>query len=141
MASFVTNEGASLIGAGTIVWGTGTYKARLVKSSVTPDKDNAVMTGLTAVAGTTDQTLTSLSKVKDNANDRVLYKAANPTWAAVAAGDTAGWVVIFKFGTNDADSVPIAVHDITDTPGNGGDITYDFPTVGSDNDVAFYSAQ
>lgn len=132
MASFTYNEGANhLNGAATaIVWGSDTIKARLVKSSVTPDKDDTSMTGHTPVTGTTDQTLGTKTQTKDTVNDRIVFDAADPTWTAVASGDTVGWVDIFKFVTNDAGSTPIAVLDITDTPTNGGDITIQFNAIG-----------
>lgn len=122
MASFVTNEGAyqlSVAGGG-ITWSSATIKARLVATSATLNKDDTSMTGYTAIG--TDQTLGSKTATKDTTNDRIVYDAADATWTAVTSGSTIGWVVIFKFVTNDAGSTPIAIIDITDTPTNGGDI-------------------
>lgn len=123
MASFVTNEGADkLLGTATAInWTADTIKARLVASSFTPDKDNTVMTGYTAIG--TDQTLSNKTKTKDTANDRVVYtNTANITWTAVAGGSTIGWIAIYKFVTVDGDSIPICIIDVTDTPTNGSDI-------------------
>lgn len=132
MASFVTNRGArdlSVATGGTqIIWASDTIKARLVASSFTPDKDNTSMTGYTAIG--TDQTLGSKTFTEDTTNDRIVYDAADPTWTAVAAGSTVGWIAIFKFVSNDAGSTPIAILDITDTATNGGDITIVFATTG-----------
>lgn len=123
MASFVTNEGANgLQSGGSITYSSDTIKARLVASSVTPNKDDTSMTGYTAIG--TDQTLASKSKTKDTTNDIIAYTAAALTWSAVAGGSTIGWIVIYKFVTNDAGSTPIAVIDVVDTPTNGSDITY-----------------
>lgn len=119
---------------GTIDWAADTIKARLVASSATPNKDDTSMTGHTAIG--TDQTLASKTKTKDTANDRIVFDAADPVWAAVAGGSTIGTVDIFKFVTNDAGSTPIASLDITDTPTNGGDITIQFSA-----DGAFYLQQ
>ena len=124
MASFVTNRGSLNLQSNSIVWASDTIKARLVPSSVTPDKDNTVMTGLTAIG--TDQTLGSKTRTEDTTNDRIVYDAADPTWTAVAGGSTIGWCIVYKFVTNDADSVPIAVIDLADTATNGGDITVQF---------------
>ncbi len=124
MASFVTNRGSLNLQSNVIVWASDTIKARLVPSSVTPTKDDTVMTGLTAIG--TDQTLGSKTRTEDTVNDRIVYDAADPTWTAVASGSTIGWCIVFKFGTVDGDSVPIAVLDLTDTPTNGGDITVQF---------------
>lgn len=134
MASFVTNRGALSLLNGGIDFAADTIKARLVPSSVTPDKDNTVMTGLTAIG--TDQTLGSKTRTEDMTNDRIVYDAADPTYSAVAGGSTIGWCVIYKFVTNDGDSIPIAVQDLTDTPTNGGDITIQFNAAG-----AFYLQQ
>jgi hypothetical protein len=139
MASFVTNEAAKLISDGTLVWGTGTFKARLVASSATPTKDSAVMTGLTKIDD--DVTLVGLSRVKDTTNDRVLNKATPPDWGAVASGEI-GWVVFYLFVTDDADSVPIAVHEVSPAKtANGGNIDMTLPTIGAEANVVFYSRQ
>lgn len=132
MASFVTNRGARDLSVATpgtqITWASDTIKARLVASSFTPNRDDTSMTGYTAIG--TDQTLGSKTFTEDTTNDRIVYDAADPTWTAVAGGSTVGWVVIFKFVTNDAGSTPIAVIDVTDTATNGGDITVVFSTNG-----------
>jgi hypothetical protein len=123
MASFITNEGSNgLLSGGGITWSSDTIKARLVASSVTPNKDDTVMTGYTAIG--TDQTLGTKTKTKDTTNDLVKFSAAAITWSAVAGGSTVGYIVIYKFVTNDGDSIPIAVIDVTDTATNGGDLTY-----------------
>ena len=123
MASFVYNEAANhLLGTATAIsWASDTIKARLTASSVTPNKDDTVMTGYTQIG--TDQTLGTKTQTKDTTNDRIVFDAADSTWTAVAGGSTVGYITIFKFVTNDAGSTPIASIDITDTPTNGGDIT------------------
>jgi hypothetical protein len=131
MASFVTNRGARNLlrdGAASITFASDTIKARLVASSFTPTKDDTVLTGYTAIG--TDQTLGGKTFTEDTTNDRIVFDADNPTWTAVAGGSTVGWVAIFKFVTNDADSIPIAIIDVTDTATNGGDITVTFAATG-----------
>lgn len=128
MASFVFNAGADgLTSGGAITYSSATIKARLVASSVTPSKDDAVMTGYTAIG--TDQTLTTKTKTKNTTDDRIEFSADPITWTAVAGGSTVGYIVFYKFVTNDGDSIPIALVDVTDTPTNGGDLTYT-PTTG-----------
>lgn len=126
MASFVTNRGArdlsNSTGGTPIDWAADTIRARLVASSVTPNKDDTSMTGYTGIG--TDQTLGSKTFTEDTTNDRIVYDAADPTWTAVAGGSTVGHVVVYKFVTNDAGSTPIFVIDVTDLPTNGGDITW-----------------
>lgn len=128
MANFVTNRGARDLQNNTIVWASDTIKARLVATSATLNKDDTTMTPYTAIG--TDQTLASKTFTEDTANDRIVYDAADPTWTAVAGGSTVGWVVVFKFVTNDAGSTPIFVLDVTDTPTNGGNITCQFDATG-----------
>ncbi len=132
MASFVTNRGARDLSVGTpgtaITWASDTIKARLVASSFTPNKDDTSMTGYTAIG--TDQTLGSKTFTEDTANDRIVYDAADSTWSAVAGGSTIGWVVVFKFVSNDAGSTPIAVIDIADTATSGSDVTIQYATTG-----------
>lgn len=121
MASFVSNAGADGLLTGTIDFSSDTIKARLVASSVTPDVDDTVMTGYTAIG--TDQTLSTKVVTKDTTNNRIEFSAADLTWSAVASGSTVGWVVIYKFVTNDAGSTPIAVIDVANTATNGSDMT------------------
>lgn len=125
MASFIYNEGANgLLSGGTIAWASDTIKARLVASSVTPAKNDTSMTGYTAIG--TDFTLANKAKTKDTTNNLVKFTNGGValTWTAVAGGSTVGTIVLYKFVTNDAGSTPIACIDVTDTPTNGGDITY-----------------
>ncbi|MEO8678142.1 MAG: hypothetical protein ABI665_03795 [Vicinamibacterales bacterium] len=134
MASFITNTGADGLLSGSIDWAANTIKARLVLASVTPDKDDDVMTGKTGIG--TDQTLGSKTKVKSDTTDRVTYDAADPVFPTVTIGSTFGWLVIYKFVTNDADSIPIAVLDLPDTATNGLDVTIGLNAAG-----AFYLQQ
>lgn len=120
MASMVTNVGAAgLTSGGSIDWGTGsggdTIKARVCKAG-TLDQDDTVMTGKTAVAGTTDITLTGKSKTTDNTNNRIIFSATSPlSWTGVSDGAASAlFIAIYKFVTNDADSIPISYIDVTD---------------------------
>ncbi len=139
MAGFVFNDAAQKLLSNSIDWSANTIKARLVETADTLDRDDDVMTGLGLAA--TDVTLTGKSgPTKDDATDRVKYFADNPTFAAVAAGAEINRVLVFKFVTNDADSIPIAVCDITAVTPNGGSIgvTWNDPTA---DELVFYSQQ
>jgi hypothetical protein len=124
----VTNRGALDLLSNVIVWASDTIKVRLVASSFTPNKDDIVMTGYTAIG--TDQTLGSKTRTEDTTNDRIVYDAADSTWTAVAGGSTIGWVAVFKFTTVDADSIPIAIIDVSDLATNGGDVTGPWASTG-----------
>ena len=124
MASFVFDSGADgLTSGGGITWASDTIKARLGASSVTPAKADASMTGYTGIG--TDQTVTTKTKTKDTTNHIEKFSFDAVTWSAVATGSTVGWIVIYKFVTNDAGSTPIAAIDVNpDVPTNGSDMTY-----------------
>ncbi len=135
MAGFVFNEGAESLLDGSIDWAADTIKVRLVETTDTLNRDDDVMTGL----GITTDDITLGSKTgptKDDATDRVVYSAANPTFTTVPLGAEVDRMIIFKFVTNDADSIPIAVCDITPTTPNGGNIAI---TIGSPG--LFYTQQ
>lgn len=131
MASYVNDVGAAgLTSGGGITWASDTIKARIVKSTATIAKTDTTMTPYTTITGSTDFTLAN--KNKDTATSGKTKFGNTSTalsWTAVAAGETVMGIVIFKFVTNDAGSTPIAFIDTTDTPTNGGNITY---TEGSD---------
>lgn len=117
---FVFNRGALGLQNGTINWSANTIKARLSRTSETLSKDSTSMTGLGVAS--TDVTLASKTgPTEDLGTDRIGYDAADPTFPTVSGAEV-NKLIIFKFGTNDADSVPIAALDVTPTTPNGGDL-------------------
>lgn len=135
MASFVFNRGALGLLAGTIVHASDTIKARLVLTSETLNRDSTVMTGIGLSA--TDVTISGKTgPVEDTANDRIEFDCGDITFTAVAVGAEVNRIVFYKFVTNDADSIPIAVNDITAVTPNGGDII-----VSISADGTFYTQQ
>jgi hypothetical protein len=122
MAGIMFDHGAKLLLDGTIDWGADTIKARLSRTSENAiDQAAEAMTGLGLSA--TDVTLGTKSGPTENHTDhRVEYRAGDPTFASVAAGAEVDKIIVFKFVTDDAGSVPIAVVDITAITPNGGDI-------------------
>lgn len=105
---------------GLIDWNTNTIKARLVKNTYTYDAAHEFVSSVTAVTGTTDQTLTTPTITGG------VFDADDVTFSAVPSGETASAVVLYKFVTNDADSPVLALIDtITGFPKNtdGGNIT------------------
>jgi hypothetical protein len=137
MASYWFNHGANKVGDGTVVWTSATIKARLVNA--VPARTITSMTGQTAIG--TDPTLGTKSISKDDTNNQIKYLAANPTWTAVAGGSTVAACIVYAFITDDANSIPLCVHDVTDTATNGGDITIDWPTVNSTDNCVMYTTQ
>lgn len=119
MASVVYNEFKRASAAGEIDLNAGatTIKARLVMSNTTCDTENdgkAFLADFTTIdvcdsAGYVDGELSTKAINKDDPNDRAEFAADNETWAALAVctRQIVG-VLIYKFVTADADSVPIA---------------------------------
>lgn len=134
MAGFLFNQGAYQLASGSINWGSDTIKARLITTAAgAPDIDADVMTSI-GVDGTTypNCTCTLGSKTGptlDDANDVIKYASANAVFTAAELGPGACTrMAIFKFVTNDAASIPIAVVEITSVTPNGGDVTVTCPT-------------
>lgn len=68
----------------------------------------------------------------DDTNNRGVFDATDVTWTSLggAVNDTIEAALIFKFVTNDTDSVPLIHLDLATTPTNGGDITLQFNSAG-----------
>lgn len=129
------NQGAYQLLNGSINWASDTIKARLSLTSETPDVDADVMTGIGLPA--TDQTLGSKTgPTLDDANNRVNYDCGDITFTSVAAGAEVNKIIVFKFVTNDAASIPIAIVSITAVTPNGGNIGVTIATAG-----LFYTQQ
>lgn len=122
------------LGTGTrIDLDADTIKVGLLNIAVdyTVDLTHTTMSSIPRYAGTTDQTLGSLTIV--TTSFVVAFDAADPTFTAVAVSGTktVGGLIFYKFVTNDAGSTPILYVDgFTAVTPNGGDLT-----VGIDNGV------
>lgn len=111
MAGFITNAGALGLQDGSIDWAANTIKARMVETSEVVDQDTVFMTGIGLSA--TDVVLgTKTGPTKVDASNRVTYGCANPTFSGVSGAEQ-DRIAVFKFVTNDADSILIAIVDIT----------------------------
>lgn len=122
MADGAYNRGLDELAA----FGTSTYKFLLLKGSgYTFNKDHDFVSDLTPgsneVAGSGYARVTAASKTRtiDDSNDRITYDAADPAFGSIVAGETVSAMVLFRFVTNDADSILIAYYDLTDTATNG----------------------
>lgn len=120
----------AFLGTGTrIDLDADTIKVGLVNitADYTVDLTATSMTGITRYAGTTDQTLGSLTIV--TTSHVVAFDAADATFSSVAVSGTktVGGFVVYKFVTNDAGSTPILYVDgFTAVLPNGGDLTVQF---------------
>lgn len=147
MASFVYNKAAQEIADGTVDLLNDTIKTMLVTSTYTPNRDDLVVdaggandaldaeisvSGYTGGwGGSGRKALTGKTLTTDNTNDRAEFDADNLTWSTLGTGATiAAMIVIKEGGANDTTSRLIAYLDVTDTPTNGGDVTFTFDAEG-----------
>jgi len=120
------------IARGTLVWHTSDIRVLLVMSNTTADTDQDAAT--ISAFGTLDEfdganyarkAVTGEATTEDDANNRAEMDADDITWSALGAGARqAVGMVVYKFVTNDADSIPIAFIDSGGFPftGNGSDV-------------------
>ena len=133
MAGFLFNIGAEQLVLRTTAWGgVCDLHARLVPTADTHVlKDSDVMTNIGSTEATADVAIgDDQLPTKNDTNDRVSYTTTgNITFsaAALAIGEC-DRMVFYRHVTNDADSIPIAVVDITVVTPNGGDIVVTQPT-------------
>lgn len=137
MANGVYNKAGYLLWTGAINLGTSDLRMLLVKSTYTFDKDHNFVADVISgsleisVSGYSRQALTSEAATEDDTNDRAYFDADDPTFAALASGQTIGGAVVYKLVTNDADSPVLFFLDLTDTPTNGTDFKVQFAAPGS----------
>lgn len=147
MPSFVYNKAAEELASGTIDLLANTIKTMLVTSQYSPARTDLVVdaggandavdaeinvTGYTrGWGGSGRKQLLTPSIVVDQANNRAEFSAANLTWTTLGSGATIAAMVVIKEGvSNDTTSRLIAYLDVTDTPTNGGDISFTFDNEG-----------
>jgi hypothetical protein len=109
MASLIYNSAIDDMARGAIDFDTDTFKALLVTSSYTPNKDthdflNDVTNEVTGTGYTAGGVTTACTVTKDTANDRVTLQFAAVSWAASTI--TARALVIYKStGTASTDNL------------------------------------
>lgn len=142
MASIFTNKGAFRIISQATDWTSATIKIALAKNSYTPSKDHNFASDFASdecdaggyaggFNGAGRKTLASRTVTEDDANDRVVLDAADPSNYTLAAGNTLRYAPIVEEVTNDSDSPLIAVLDMGgDKITNGGDLDVNFDAVG-----------
>ena len=120
MANALYRKGAEKMLSGQINFMGDTVVARLARDTYAQNlTTDEFLSSVPAVTGATDQTLASKSVTNG------VFNAANVTFAAVPAGQTAEGVVLAKWTGSDATSPVLAYIDvITGFPlaANGGDI-------------------
>lgn len=132
MASLVYNAAVRAILVGSIDFDTDSFKAMLVTSSYTPDKDahdfrNDVTNEVSGTGYTAGgQAVTATVAAVDTTNDRVDVTFGNLTWST--ASFTARGLVIYKArgGASSADEIIAYVDFGSDKTASGGDFDVTF---------------
>lgn len=132
MPSFCFNTLGDGIAKGTIVWTSDTIHCILLKGNGTPLKTNATVGDALGEANVDECDATNYvrktlaNKAVTTTGNKTLFDADNPVWTALggASNNTITGVLIFKFVTNDAASIPLAYIDVADLVTNGGQVTY-----------------
>ena len=119
---------------GEIAWHTSDIRVLLVMSNTTADteQDAATISAFTTLdeydgANIVRKALAGEVVNEDDPNNRAELTADAVTWTALGAGTRQGvGMVVYKFGTDDTDSVPILYIDTGGFPftGNGGNVVF-----------------
>lgn len=109
-------------------WASNTFRFLLLKGSgYTPSKAHHFVSSLTpasnevTVSPYARQTAAGKARTVDTTNHRIVYTCTNPDFGALAAGETVSAMVLYRFVTNDADSILVGYYDLTDFPTDGTD--------------------
>jgi hypothetical protein len=141
MASGPYTQGLLNIFNGTIDPDTTPLKFILLKNTYVFDRNHNFVdslsaselaaTGYTGGFGGAGRKAAAVTVTRQTASNRVVLIFTDPTWTALggAVQDTVGGIALIREITNDASSIPIAFFDVTDTPTNGSDISFDFDGV------------
>ena len=115
------------IARGTLVWHSSDIRVLLVMANTTADTDQDAAT--ISAFGTLDEydgasyvrkTLAGLATNEDDPNNRAEMDATDITWSTLGAGTRqAQAMVVYKFVTNDTDSIPILFIDSGGFPFTG----------------------
>ena len=139
MASLVYTEACEQFANGNIDWENDTIRIRLCMTNTTCDteEDVATLSAFTTIDlhdganyPSPDTTLTTTAAAADATNNRATMDATDVTYTSLGAGTrTVAGVLVYKFVTNDTDSIPICWHEEAFTP-NGGNITISWNAAG-----------
>lgn len=113
MATTVYNRGLDELRDFT----SDTFMALLLNDAgYVPNKDHDFVADLTpgtneiAGAGYSRQTLATKTRTIDDTNDRITYDCDDLDFGTIAAGENVEAMVVYRFVTNDADSILIAYY-------------------------------
>lgn len=143
MASKVFNVAKTKLMNGGIDLDTDDIRARLAMTNTTYDTENDAIAFIADFttddihdgANYVDKALATEIVTQDDPNDRANFSANNVTWTALGAGTRAvAGLLLYKFVTNDAASIPIAWIEFSATP-DGNDFVVRWNSGASAGDI------
>lgn len=122
------NRGMYVLTDGATPWTSSDFRALLVTSSFSFDPDLNTVSQITnelSGGGYARVALSSKTRTEDDSLNRVVFDAADATFAALGlAAGTPARVIVYKYNASDASAELISCHDLTSPPApNGGDYT------------------
>lgn len=141
MASITTNYlRKQLLTAGIDLESAAGFKAMLLSTGYTPDKDHDFVNDISAnelsgtgyasgFGGSGRKTLASRTLTQDDSGDVAYLDCDDITWTAIDAG-TIGYIAVVQEVTTDADSPIIAIIDVANVTTDGGNYTWQVATDG-----------
>lgn len=121
-------------------WTSDTIRGLLVTASYTPNKDHDFVSDVSSFelsgTGYARPTLSGKTRTLSDVTDRITYDADDPDFGPIIVGETARYMILYKFVTNDADSILLACYDLGAVATNGADFVVVF-----DADGALYTDQ
>lgn len=138
MANLIYKNGKLGIANATIDWDAGgqTFRILLATSAYTPVVThqfvNEVTNELSGGSYARQDMATRTTALNGNNVD---FKADNSAYTSLTNGQTAAWAIIYKFVTNDADSILIGAIDLTPGIIMTGDVTIKWDAAASNGAV------
>lgn len=136
MASVVYNNGKKVVNQND--WTAGTWRVLLATAAYVPDIDAhkfvSDITNELVGASYGRQLVANRTISVVNASDRADYLADVTTFTALNAG-TPGWAIVYKFVTNDADSLLVCADQLPGTASNGGNYVIQWDSQASNGRV------
>lgn len=121
MADIIYTRGIPLWSSFT----SDTIQVMLLESGYTPNPDDDFVSSVAAFeiddGSYSRKTLAGKTQTIDDSLNRVFWDADDVTWTTLAGAETVVAVVVYKFVTNDADSILLVYFDIPDTVTDGTD--------------------
>ena len=131
MSSLIFDIASDGIAKQTIDWLNDTIQVLLLTGNGLPVKSNATVAAVLGEANVDECVATAYTrktlanKAITTAGNQTLFDADNPVWATLggASNETITGALIYKFVSDDSDSIPIMYADLADIPTNGGQVT------------------